>query len=171
MWGKLGNILSGNVIGGADKLIGTLFGDKDAQDRQEGQQQVAIMDAFANEFLPKRNHTWFDSLIDGLNRLPRPFITFGIIGFISYSVYDPLQFMLATQALKLVPSYLWGIFFTVITFWFGGKLIGKDMKIGRVDPEVIKAVLAMRNQFQKEKNADLTFNDVIEERKEELKHE
>ena len=35
---------------------------------------------------------WFDRLVNGVNRLPRPFLAFGTIGLIVYAMADPVQF-------------------------------------------------------------------------------
>jgi Holin of 3TMs, for gene-transfer release len=44
-------------------------------------QDLASLEQFAAEFQPRTNATWWDSFIDGLNRVPRPLITLGVLAF------------------------------------------------------------------------------------------
>jgi hypothetical protein len=66
---------------------------------------------------------WWDSLIDGVNRLPRPLMTFGTIFLFFYAIYDPVTFSVWMVALQGIPDNLWYIMGTIILFWFGGKML------------------------------------------------
>jgi hypothetical protein len=63
--------------------------------------------------------TWFDVLVDGLNRLPRPVITFwivfGLMGFYELPSLESLS--------PLMGNIIW----TVITFFFGSRVLFKDI--------------------------------------------
>ena len=37
--------------------------------------------------------SWFDRMVNGLNRLPRPFLAFGTIGLFVYAMVDPVAFV------------------------------------------------------------------------------
>lgn len=75
--------------------------------------------------------SWFDILIDGVNRLPRPVITFWVIGILIGWVPEPVHLIV------LSPITL-NIIWTVISFWFGSRMIIKDI------PSAIKAIKDMR---------------------------
>jgi hypothetical protein len=48
-----------------------------------------------------------------------------VIGFFVWVVIDPVQFTISMQALALVPTFMYGIFLTIIGFWFGGRIVEK----------------------------------------------
>lgn len=85
-------------------------------------ESVAAARAYANP--PGNTHTWFDSVVDGLNRLVRPAVTFGLFGGL-YGWW-PLP---KTGDIEPVVLAWTG---TVFLFWFGGRAIFKDL------PAVIK---------------------------------
>jgi len=64
--------------------------------------------------------TWFDNLIDGLNRLVRPVMTFWVFGILTGMLGIPAHLM-------NIPPMLWNIIWTIITFWFGSRLVFKDV--------------------------------------------
>lgn len=70
--------------------------------------------------MPLPTHgTWFDSLVDGLNRLVRPTITYWIVG--------GLVGFWQLPRLGSVDPIMMNIVWTVITFWFGSRLLFKDL--------------------------------------------
>ena len=122
MIAKLFSMLLG---GGAQRLVSTVFGDRTARERYAAEEQMAVQTGFQAEFSHRERRTWWDSFVDGLNRLPRPLMTFGVIGLFVWAVVDPPAFSLAMLALQNVPEMLWYIFLAVIGFWFGTKMIEK----------------------------------------------
>lgn len=70
--------------------------------------------------LPLSTHgTWFDVLVDGTSRLVRPFVTFWLIGgFVGWWVLPRVE---------MISEYWQNVFMLVITFWFGGRAILKDL--------------------------------------------
>lgn len=110
-------------------LIGNLwkvvFGNREQRDAQSHEQQAAIYQQFAAEFGPRERRTWWDSLIDGVNRLPRPLMTFGTIWIFWYAASDPAGFSEVAAALALVPYEGWVLLWMVSGFWFGTKAAEK----------------------------------------------
>ena len=102
-------------------------------------EQMAIYKQFAAEFGHSKNA--FDSFVDGMNRLVRPIVTYGVIGMFFYAATRPAGFESSMSALSAVPTWLWALFATVIGFWFGGRAL-KDWKqfsvVGNIASEVIK---------------------------------
>ena len=121
----IAKVLSMLLGGGAQRLVSTVFGDRAARARAAAEEQMAVQAGFQAEFSHRERRTWWDSLVDGLNRLPRPLMTFGVIGLFVWAVADPSAFSLAMLALQNVPEMLWYIFLAVIGFWFGTKMIEK----------------------------------------------
>lgn len=64
---------------------------------------------------------WFDSLVNGLNRLPRPLLALGTLGLFGYAMRDPAGFALRMQALAHVPEPLWWLLGAVVAFYFGAR--------------------------------------------------
>lgn len=64
---------------------------------------------------------WFDGLMNGLNRLPRPMMTMGTVGLFVYAMAEPVGFGLRMQNLNLVPEPLWWLLGAIISFYFGAR--------------------------------------------------
>jgi len=63
----------------------------------------------------------FDSLVNGLNRLPRPLLALGTLGLFGYAMTDPVGFSVRMQALAHVPEPLWWLLGAVVAFYFGAR--------------------------------------------------
>lgn len=70
-------------------------GVREAAIKQQAMQQ------YAAEFTVPRQG-WFDRLMDGLNRLPRPFLAFGTIGLFIVAMVDPVWFSIRMQGIAMV---------------------------------------------------------------------
>lgn len=81
--------------------------------------RAAAMAQFGAEFQPKRG--WFDQLIDGLNRLPRPALAYGTIGLFVAAMHDPVWFASRMQGVALVPEPLWWLMGAIVSFYFGAR--------------------------------------------------
>ena len=64
---------------------------------------------------------WFDILVNGINRLPRPMLAFGTIGLFVYAMCDPVQFARRMVGLAAVPEPLWWLLGAVVAFYFGAR--------------------------------------------------
>ncbi|WP_430464237.1 holin family protein [Tabrizicola sp.] len=64
---------------------------------------------------------WFDRMVNGLNRLPRPFLAFGTIGLFVYAMADPQGFAARMVGLNAVPEPLWWLLGAVVAFYFGAR--------------------------------------------------
>ena len=65
---------------------------------------TAALTQFAAEF---GGCGWFNRVLDGLNRLPRPAFALGAIALFVAAMFDPLWFGERMQGLVLVPDQLW----------------------------------------------------------------
>lgn len=64
---------------------------------------------------------WFDTLVNGLNRLPRPMLAMGTLALFVYAMAEPVGFGTRMQALALVPEPLWWLLGAVVAFYFGAR--------------------------------------------------
>lgn len=80
----------------------------------------AALDQFAAEFLVERKG-WFDRLMDGVNRLPRPALALGTLALFISAMTDPIWFAQRMQGLALVPEPLWWLLGVIVSFYFGAR--------------------------------------------------
>ncbi|NJO37608.1 MAG: hypothetical protein HC871_08290 [Rhizobiales bacterium] len=94
--------------------------ERSHEERMElSRQDLASLEQFAAEFTSTRTSTAWDSFIDGLNRLPRPLITLGILGLFVLAPADPVRFLAIAEAYQLMPDGFWALLSIIIAFYFG----------------------------------------------------
>jgi hypothetical protein len=64
---------------------------------------------------------WFDTFVNGLNRLPRPALALGTLGLFVYAMADPAAFAVRMQGLAHVPEPLWWLLGAIVAFYFGAR--------------------------------------------------
>ncbi|MBV0890410.1 holin family protein [Paracoccus sp. Z118] len=84
--------------------------------------------------------TWFDGLVNGMNRLPRPMLTLGTMGLFVYAMVEPASFALRMEGLALVPEPLWWLMGAIVSFYFGAR--EAHYFRGRVAPRTVVAAPA-----------------------------
>ena len=140
----LGSLVSGglgSILGGANNLAKTVFGDKAAKEAAIHEEQMQIQKGYQAEFLAPEKHGWFNQLVDGANRLVRPLFTYGIVALFVWACVDPVEFTMTVQALGVIPELLWYIMMTIIGFWFGGRLLEKaPMRVSKKEMAAAKTV-------------------------------
>ncbi|MFC1542594.1 3TM-type holin [Pseudomonadota bacterium] len=137
-------------------------------------QDMSVINQFAAEFHQRAQRTWWDSLVDGLNRLPRPLITYAVLGFFVLAPLDTLKFMEIAKAYEVMPSGYWALLSIIITFYFGGRMQIKsqDMALKGNALNAARDLIAMRKEFRElrvEEAADdreLLYRSAIAEGKE-----
>jgi hypothetical protein len=109
------------------------------------EQDMATLQQFAKEFSARRGG-WWDSFVNGLNRLPRPLITFGILSMFVIAPLWPERFVLIAQGWQLIPEGAWALLGVVIAFYFGGRmqLKSQDFALTKAQLEASKRIIAMR---------------------------
>jgi hypothetical protein len=122
----------GNAV---SNVVGTIWGSRSDKDTAIHDEQMAILAEFAAEFAGRPPKTWWDSFVDGLNRLPRPMITFGLISVFLWAFYDPAGFVGYMSAMEVVPDELWIMWLSILAFWFGGRLVSQDLRKPKVTKE------------------------------------
>lgn len=63
----------------------------------------------------------FDRFVNGLNRLPRPFLALGTLGLFVYAMIDPVSFAQRMIGLNYVPEPLWWLLAAIVGFYFGAR--------------------------------------------------
>ena len=64
---------------------------------------------------------WFDAMVNGMNRLPRPCLTLGTMGLFVYAMVEPEGFSARMDGLALVPEPLWWLMGAIVSFYFGAR--------------------------------------------------
>jgi len=120
------------------------------------EQDMASLQQFAAEFHAREGRTWWDSLVDGLNRLPRPLITLGVLAFFVLAPYDPVRFLEIAKAYEVIPEGFWALLGVIIAFYFGGRMQVKsqDMAVKGHAVQAARDLIAMRREFRELRRDD-----------------
>ncbi len=113
-------------------------------------QDLASLQQFASEFKSKRTSTAWDSFVDGLNRLPRPMITLGILGLFILAPADPIRFLEIARAYQIMPEGFWALLSIIIAFYFGGRMqvTRQQMTIAGGALDAAKEIVRVRKAFR-----------------------
>ena len=113
-------------------------------------QDLASLQQFAAEFQSKRTSTAWDSFVDGLNRLPRPLITLGILGLFILAPADPIRFLEIARAYQIMPEGFWALLSIIIAFYFGGRMqvTRQQMTIAGGALDAAKEIVRVRKAFR-----------------------
>ncbi|MEM7295815.1 MAG: 3TM-type holin [Pseudomonadota bacterium] len=121
----------------------------------------AALSQYAAEFHPRQSRTWFDSLVDGLNRLARPVITASVLGIIPAVMLWPEKAAIAFASLALLPTGYWALVSIIIGFYYGGRMQIKAQDFERSvseavarAPAVIENIQRLRDHLTPEEAAD-----------------
>lgn len=109
-----------------------------------------VLSQFSSEFHQRNSRTKWDSFIDGLNRLPRPILTFSVIGFFVLAPINPELFTEIAMAYKVIPNGYWALLSVIIGFYFGGRMQLKqaDFDIQKHHVEAAKQLMTIRREFR-----------------------
>jgi len=129
---------------------------------------TATLAQLAAEFHQRANRTWFDVLVDGLNRLPRPLMVLAVFGLLVWTAIDPVWMTTVFAAWAIIPPGLWAIIGVIVSFFFGGRAQIKDHDFQRefaaslsAAPQVIENVRAARALGDKPSTATAGGNAAI----------
>lgn len=143
----------GFATGGVSTLVTGLFGSSengkgvvgqvsDAVDRwipsDATQQKQSIerlqagdaSQASAREMILKSHDSWFDVFIDAANRSVRPFFTYWALGIL-------IDWWAAPDIDNINPFIL-NVIWTIVGFWFGGRMLFKDLPKAMIAYQVAK---------------------------------
>ena len=85
----------------------------------------------------------FDSVMNGLNRLPRPMLALGTLGLFVFAMVDPAGFAPRMEGLALVPEPLWWLLGAIVSFYFGARELhyARGPQVGRMAGRVLRRVV------------------------------
>ena len=113
------------LLNPVNDVIKTAFGSREARDQTAASENAASMQEYAAEFAPRAQRTWFDSLVDGLNRLQRPTYTFSTLGLFWLAYKNPKDFAQIMLSIALIPEQFWIIIGMIVGFLFSSRMIEK----------------------------------------------
>lgn len=141
--GLIGRLLKG-LFGGGRNVIAETAGvfrvNSEAEAQRGHDATVAALAQFAAEFAQPRK-TVFDSIVDGLNRLPRPLFAFGVIFMFVAAMMDPVWFSARMAGFGAIPEQMWLIMTGIVGFYFGIRELQKFRDAQAVRPEQVQAVV------------------------------
>jgi hypothetical protein len=107
----------GEAVGGVAEVF---VGNRAARDAHDHERYLKSLGQLSEEFRhPSLGR--FDQLVNGMNRLPRPFMATGTLGLFGYSMVDPQGFAARMQGLSHVPEPLWWLLGAIVSFYFGAR--------------------------------------------------
>ena len=119
--GLIGRVLGGpgmvTALGGTVRDVSEVF-TENATRRME--LEAAALAQHSAEFAGAGTG-WFDRLVNGLNRLPRPLLAFGTLALFGYAMVDPEGFGARMTGLNQVPEPLWWLLGAIVGFYFGAR--------------------------------------------------
>lgn len=157
MWNILTKLFGGGVsavVDSASGLVKTVWGDRAAKDAAQTEEYHAALSQFAAEFVARQQRTWWDSFVDGINRLPRPMLVFGVMLSFIWPYIDPVGYIDYIRTLGLIPDPIWYICYAIVGFYFTSRTIEKLPEAWRVEPRVLdlaKELAAERTQHSIER--------------------
>ncbi|GGE85687.1 3TM-type holin [Niveispirillum cyanobacteriorum] len=147
----LGKIVQGLIGGGAQAVANAITpftGDKVQDETSRHGEMLARFQQYGGEFSDRQNRTWWDSFIDGLNRLPRPAMALGVIAIFVWASADPVGFAAAAQAWALIPDEMWIVLGAIVTFFFGDRTLLAARRGRGPTVDQVRAVMATRAEIQ-----------------------
>ncbi|QAX31321.1 3TM-type holin [Leisingera sp. NJS204] len=134
-------------IGGVIEQVGGVFRpNAEASAARAHEADAAALSQYAAEFQVRQQRTWFDSLMDGLNRMVRPVITLTVLGVIPAVMLWPEQMAVAFAALALLPTGYWALVSVITGFYYGGRMQLKAQDFTRsVSDAVARAPQVIEN--------------------------
>lgn len=152
--GLIGQIMSILFGDSRNALVETAEVFRTNAERSE-QRAASFSEATLHQFATEFTHpskSWFDRLIDGLNRLPRPMMALGTLGLFVAAMSDPLWFADRMVGIQLIPEPLWWLMGAVVSFYFGARhqAKGQDFQRSVAQTLALRETLQQGNKGEKE---------------------
>ena len=150
------SLLGGSLAKGVGSIVGRVLDSKDKKIGSEHSESIERLRQ-AGSYMGD-NRTWWDSLVDGVNRLVRPCFTFGTLFLFYLSVSNPIAFHSSMQAMSAIPDPLWIILGTIIVFWFGQKKLDGLRKPRPPSAKEVEGILHNVKKIKELENDTLSNN-------------
>ena len=132
--------------GGRNAVVETVEAFRENAEKgaaRDASRAEAALVQFAAEFGQPRKG-WFDALIDGLNRVPRPAMALGTIGLFVAAMVDPIWFAERMTGIAMVPEPLWWLLGAIVSFYFGARHQAKGQEFQRSIAETLARATEVR---------------------------
>ena len=139
----IGQLLRGltGIANPVTKIAGAFIPNAEAKSARTAIDVESARAQFAAEF--GHGKTWWDSLIDGINRLPRPGFAIGVMVYIYLSFGNPEVFATINVGLATIPEFMQWVILSVIGFYFTLRS-GEKFRTMKASETMIQAVMADR---------------------------
>lgn len=108
------------------EVLEAVIGNKKESNAATAAENTAIYEAYGKEWsYAAVNRNKWDSLWDGLNRMPRPLLGLGTFLVFAIAFIDPDHAGRSFAALAKLPSEAWALLVLVVTFYFGSRYLEK----------------------------------------------
>jgi len=135
--GVIGDILG---IGKAAREVAEVFIPNRSKAQEfEHREHTAALTQYGHEYRLVQEG-WFNQFVNGLNRLPRPFLALGTVGLFVFAMIDPDGFSQRMIGLDTVPHELWWLLGAIVSFYFGARELHHQRKQRRPAQVVENAV-------------------------------
>ncbi len=136
--GRIARDVSGSVVDVAEVFRPNA--ERSAQ--RDAQRFTGAQGQFGAEFTATERRGWFNSLVDGFNRLPRPVLVSGTIGLFVFAMVDPVGFAERMVGLAAVPDQLWWILGAIVTFYFGAREMAHSRENGFASAQGVRQIVS-----------------------------
>lgn len=119
--GLIDRVTGASAIGEAAEGLSEVFVANATRSMELDAELAQASLQMASEEFRHAGSTWFDRGVNGLNRLPRPFLALGTLGLFTYAMVDPIGFSARMLGLQDVPEPLWWLLGAVVSFYFGAR--------------------------------------------------
>jgi hypothetical protein len=151
--GLIGKIFGGaeavKTLGNATQGVAEIFTPNATRKMELNHEaQRAALSQLEAEMKVVRNG-YFDSFVNGLNRLPRPLLALGTLGLFVYAMIDPIAFAQRMAGLGYIPDPLWWLLGAVVSFYFGARemhYFRNPLRGGIVTPEPVMSAWENENR-------------------------
>ncbi|MEM8555256.1 MAG: 3TM-type holin [Pseudomonadota bacterium] len=117
----------GSGVNAVKETVEVFRENAEAGAQRAGDLDAATLQQMASEFSGSGSKGWFSSLVDGMNRLPRPLMVFACFGLLVYTPLDPVHMAEVFASWALIPTGMWAIIGTIVAFYFGGRAQIKEI--------------------------------------------
>lgn len=148
----------GDIFRGGKEVAEVFVENKESKGQRRHEEKIADIDRdlaslnqFAAEFQSRQKGGKWDSFVDGLNRLPRPLLTFAIISFFVLAPLFPERFFQIAKAYEVMPPGYWALLSVIIGFYFGGRMQLKSQDFTIKKSAVVtaaKELVAIKKEFR-----------------------
>lgn len=137
----------GQILGFGKSVASRVAVDKDLVESNVHSEQETATNAMAAENVIRPNRTWWDSLVDGICRLPRPIFAFMVVFVLLWAPIDPIGFSAAMTAYALVPMWMAAVMGQIVLLYMGGRMLqnGLGQLNGPTQKQVANVLENMKN--------------------------